>query len=114
MKDSADQAERYAAVIKAFSNAPDVSVPADGAPSHKFGANALKINNKIFAMLVQNRFVVKLPAQRVNEIVASGEGEPLETGQGRVQKEWVSLNPTSSLEWLPLAQEARTYVDKKR
>src|SRR5438093_1434493 len=41
-----------------------------------FGSSALKINDKIFAMVSwKGQFVVKLPRGRVDELVASGDGE---------------------------------------
>jgi hypothetical protein len=73
--------EEYAAVS-------GVTVP-EG--SSGFGSNAIKINKSIFAMLVNDRLVVKLPAVRVAELVSSGDGLPFDAGKGRPMKEWVAL-----------------------
>ena len=56
-----------------------------------FGSNAIKINKSIFAMLVNDRLVVKLPAGRVAELISSGDGLPFDAGKGKPMKEWVAL-----------------------
>ena len=102
--------ERYAALVEEFLGDKDVEQSGKG-----FGSDALKVRGKIFAMLSQGRLVVKLPRQRVDALVASGDGERFDPRRdGRVMKEWLALAPTSSLEWLPLAQEARAFVASTR
>ena len=66
-----------------------VTVPEGGSG---FGSNAIKINKSIFAMLVNDRLVVKLPAARVTELISSGDGMPFDAGKGKPMKEWVSLD----------------------
>jgi len=100
--------ERYAAIVEILRD--DAGVTVGSPPGKGFGASALKINDKIFAMLIQGRFVIKLPRQRVDTLVASGDGKRFESGQGRPMKEWVAIEPASELEWLALAKEARTFV----
>lgn len=102
--------ERYAALVEEFLGDQDVEQSGRG-----FGSDALKVRGKIFAMLSQGRLVVKLPRQRVDALVASGDGERFDPRRdGRVMKEWLALASTSSLEWLPLAQEARAFVASTR
>ena len=104
--------ERFAAIVESLAGHPGVSPPADDAQSRKrFGSNALKIHNKIFAMLVSDRFVVKLAQGRVDALVASGEGERFDPGHGRLMKEWITVAPTAKEGWLPLAREAMAYVE---
>lgn len=67
---------------------PGVTVPEGGSG---FGSNAIKINKSIFAMLVNDRVVVKLPAGRVAQLISSGDGLPFDAGKGKPMKEWVSL-----------------------
>src|ERR1041385_3592403 len=75
------------------------------------GASALKIKGKIFAMLSsKGEFVVKLPREVVDELVASRKGKRFEPGPGRVMKEWVVLSQGSSRDWLPLARQAMEFV----
>ena len=106
--------ERYAALIGELLNYPNVTPPPDGPQvKKKFGSTGLRVQNKIFAMLVKDRLVLKLPKARVNSLTASGDGEPFESGPGRVMKEWLTLAPTSQHEWLDLAKEAMEFVAAK-
>lgn len=106
---------RYAEIVAALLGEPDVTHLADESQSKKgFGSSTLKVHGKIFAMLVQDRLVVKLPRQRVDTLVAAGDGERFDPGHGRPMKEWLSVAPTSDVEWLPLAREAMAFVAAKR
>lgn len=55
-------------------------------------------------------FVVKLPRQRVDALVAAGHGRPFEPGPGRVMKEWLELSAASGQDSASLAEEALTFV----
>jgi hypothetical protein len=62
-----------------------------------FGSGALKVNGRIFAMMSsKGQFVVKLPKQRVDELVSKTKGELFAPSQGRVMKEWVVIAPGPS------------------
>ena len=54
-----------------------------------FGASALRIDGKMFVLLSsKNELVVKLPKERVDELVASGEGQRFDPRQNaKVMKE---------------------------
>lgn len=81
----------------------------------KFGtSDELRVNDRIFAMLVRGTLVVKIPRDRVDALVTSGDGERFDTGGGRVMKEWLSLKPGSRQDWLALAKEAMGFVASKR
>ena len=68
------------------------------------------LSDPLFAMLVADRLVVKLPRQRVDALIAAGKGERFDPGHGRIMKEWLVVNPTSPEEWLPLTKEAMAFV----
>jgi hypothetical protein len=105
---------RFASLVKTLGRTTGVTGPSKAGDSKKkFGSDALKIGGKIFAMLSHDRLVVKLPRARVDELVAAGDGERFDPGHGRVMKEWLSLDPSSELEWLPLAKEAMKFVRSK-
>ncbi len=99
---------RYAEIVQALSARPDVAV---GAGRKKgFGASALAVRGRIFAMLASgDRFVVKLPKTRVEELVAAGAGAPFDSGRGRVMKEWLVVAERGA-DWQELAEEARAFV----
>ena len=75
-----------------------------------FGRNAgLRVSAKIFAIRMEEELVVKLPKERVQELVDSGVGRPWGPGQ-RVMKEWVSLSPRAAAQWQVLVEESRKFV----
>jgi TfoX/Sxy family transcriptional regulator of competence genes len=94
----------FEAVSEAVEHDPAVST------GRMFGSTALKVGGKIFAMLVNGTLVVKLPKQRVDELIADGSGSAFATGHGRVMKEWVALDPSNQDQWISVAQEARAFV----
>ena len=104
--------ERYATIVEALLSAPGVT--GGSLERREFGSSTLKIGNRIVAMLVRGTLVVKLPRQRVDAIVASGDGERFDPGHGRLMREWLSVGPGSEAEWLPLAREAMEFVASKR
>jgi hypothetical protein len=75
-----------------------------------FGSTSLKAGGRIFAMLVANGLVVKLPAKRVDELVADGRGRRFDPGHGRIQKGWLAVSAQSPSDWLALASEAEAFV----
>jgi hypothetical protein len=78
----------FEALCEEYAGVSGVTVPEGGSG---FGSNAIKINKSIFAMLVNDRLVVKLPAARVTELISSGDGVPFDAGKGKPMKEWVGL-----------------------
>jgi hypothetical protein len=101
-----DYAELFSALCAEYSGVTGVLVPDEG---RGFGSNALKINHKIFAMLVGDRLVVKLPRARVTELIETGRGQPFDSGKGTPLKEWVVLAGDES-ECRALVVEAQGFV----
>jgi TfoX/Sxy family transcriptional regulator of competence genes len=103
---------RFDHVVEALLGKPDVTPPESG---RTFGSNALKVHGKIFAMLVDDRLVVKLSRARVTSLVASGQGKAYDPRHdGRLMREWLVLEHTSRLDWLTLADEALEFTRSKR
>jgi TfoX/Sxy family transcriptional regulator of competence genes len=76
-----------------------------------FGTNeGLRVSGKIFAMLVRGELVVKLPRDRVDELVEAGAARRFDAGKGRPMKEWASVPASASRRWRGLVEEARTFV----
>ncbi|HJP65729.1 MAG TPA: MmcQ/YjbR family DNA-binding protein [Actinomycetota bacterium] len=90
--------------------AAELAVPGTTAGTG-FGPNpGLRVGGKIFAMLARGALVVKLPAERVQELTASGIGRPFDAGKGRPMKEWASIPPEAGRRWKGLVAEARAFV----
>ena len=98
--------DRYASLCASFFARGDVN------PSEKkgFGAAALTIEGRIFAMLTRGRLVVKLPRVRVDALVKKGWGVRFDANRGVEMKEWLSVDPSHEAEWTGLAEEAFVFV----
>jgi TfoX/Sxy family transcriptional regulator of competence genes len=108
--------QRFAAIVEEFRGKTGITVPSDEAGrKRKFGSSGLKVNDKVFTLLSSDgEFVVKLSRQRVEQLVASGDGRRFDPRRnGHVMKEWIVIAPTSKTDWLQLAKEARGFVGKK-
>jgi hypothetical protein len=80
--------------------------------STMMGFPSLRIDGKFFACVERatGNLVVKLPAERVNDLVRTGSGRPF-APNGRVFKEWVAC-PAPARELLTdRLNEAKCYVD---
>lgn len=99
----------FARIVAALDGHPGVTYGGKG-----FGSTALKHDGKIFAMLTPSgEFVVKLPARRVDELIAAGAGTRFDTGNGRVMQEWLAVAAAQE-SWLELAREAYEHAVAKR
>jgi hypothetical protein len=75
-------------------------------------SEGLRISKKIYAMLVNGELVVKLPKDRVDELVDAGAGRRFEPGRGRIMKEWLSVPASGSRRWKGLVAEAKAFVGR--
>lgn len=96
---------RFASIAEAELGAPGVT----GGTGFG-GSEGLRISGKIFAMLVKEELVVKLPKERVAELSATGVGHPFDPGHGRFMKEWVAVPIKAGRRWPALVEEAREFV----
>jgi hypothetical protein len=94
---------RFRPVVSAFESDPRVT---RGMMMSSYG---LKVGGKIFAMFGRGKFVVKLPKDRVDALVAAGQGARFEPGPGRVMKEWIAFTD-GDRGWAALAKEAYRFV----
>lgn len=99
--------DRYEDLVDELIGTAGVTPPRGGSG---FGRTALRFQDRIFAMLVRGRLVVKLPAERVDALVAGGEGVRFDANKGRPMREWFSLDPASGRAWLSLAREALDFA----
>jgi len=94
----------FESVAAAFAHDPDVT------RKRMFSSdNVLVVKGKIFAMLVKEKFVAKLPGDRVDGLVGRGIGSRFDPGHGRLMKEWLAV-PVGRTPWVTLAKEAYRYV----
>jgi hypothetical protein len=103
-------AARFEALIAQLGGEPGVSVGAGGTG---FGAGTLQVDGRIFAMVSAGRLVLKLPAARVREVLATGDGLPFDAGKGKPMKEWVALPGGTDVAWRSLAREAFAFVARR-
>jgi hypothetical protein len=68
------------------------------------------VTGKFFAFVNDGDLVVKLPADKVAELIASGEGAVFDAGKGRPMKEWVRLRPADDDACAAYMREARAFV----
>lgn len=77
-----------------------------------FGAAALKVDGRIFAMCPRENLVLKLPAARVKELIAENLGGPFDAGKGKPMREWLTVTADDPATWRRLAQEAYEFVQR--
>jgi hypothetical protein len=99
--------ERFEDLVDQLVGTEGVTPPRGGGG---FGRSALRFQGKIFAMHVRGALVVKLPAERVEALVRAGEGVHFDANKGTPMREWLSLDPGSTLPWLALATEALVFA----
>lgn len=108
--------KRFASIVEEFRGKAGITLPSSGSDRKKgFGSSGLKFKDKVFAMLAsEGRFVAKLPRERVDELVAKGDGERFDPRRnGHVMKEWVVMKPNSKIVWLEVAREASAFAGRR-
>ncbi len=107
---SASAEDRYAALVAEMVREPDVEL----SEKRGFGSSGLWTAGRLFTFLSHGRLVVKLPAARVEALVADGSGERWDPGHGRRMREWLALRPEATDDWKALASEAKVFVRSGR
>jgi hypothetical protein len=79
--------------------------------STMMGFPCLRVSGRFFASFDggTGALVVKLPAARVDELIASGQAEPFAPA-GRRFREWAAIDPARRALWSALLDEALTFV----
>ena len=75
------------------------------------GTRCLRVNGAFLAMVYHKTgsLIVKLPEERVRELVASGDAEPF-APNGRVFREWASVPELDEGSWRMLLAEGRAFA----
>ena len=108
-----DRAARWEHLVADILTTGTATYGNEDGPKRAFGATSLKTDGRIFAMLVKDRLVVKLPASRVTQLVEDGAGERFDPGHGRIQREWLSVFTDDPEAWRSLATESQAYVARR-
>lgn len=77
------------------------------------GFPCLRVNGDFFASVHRQTgdLIVKLPANRVLDLIETEVGEPF-APNGRRFKEWVSIPNRNAVLWQQLINDARIFVEK--
>ena len=70
----------------------------------------LRTSGRFYGFCPGADIVVKLPTERVRDLVATGEGCPCEPRPGRVARQWVRLQPSDDAAMTAYLLEARAFV----
>jgi hypothetical protein len=98
----------FSKVVSIFAEQRDVKF------GKMFGSSSvLNVDGKIFAMCRKGELVVKLPKERVDELVRARKGTRFEPGHGRIMKEWVVI-PAKKEDWQKLSKEAYGFVKQEQ
>ena len=81
-------------------------------PGTMFGCRGLRTGRKFFAIWWDGQLVVKLPAERLQELVAAGRAEVFEPMEGRPMNGWAVLH--GGVPWDPVVDEARAWTESQR
>jgi hypothetical protein len=75
------------------------------------GSPCLRVGKEFLAMPhhKQEGLVVKLPAERVSELIDAGEGESFAPA-GKVFKEWLAVTSLDEARWRDLLREGLAFV----
>ncbi|HEY5980331.1 MAG TPA: TIGR03086 family metal-binding protein [Microlunatus sp.] len=84
-----DPVAGYARLKERFADHDDVELP-DGT-RRGFGADGLRVHNRVFACTHQGRLMIKLGADEVDQLIGTGLGAPLSKPGQRPMREWVLL-----------------------
>jgi hypothetical protein len=99
-------ADRFGALASALLGEPGVIL----SESRGFSRDSLMVKGKLFAALRGEVLMLKLPAERVAGLIASGQGAPFDANKGRPMKEWVLARMNA--DWDALAREAMAFVGR--
>ena len=101
--------ERFDDIVTAFVGRPGVTPPSGG--PRRFGSDALRVDGSVFCMVSSGeRFVVKLPAERVQELIAASVGEPFQAGKKSPMRQWLVVTDEAPGLWESLAEEAYAFT----
>ena len=109
MSTQKEGAEAVALIFERVSEQVLLAHPEDE-PGRMLQSPGLKTSGRFYAFATRSDVVVKLPAPRVSELVATGEGTRCEPRKGRPMREWVQVRPADDDACTAYLTEARAFV----
>ena len=97
-------ADVYTEIKGHFASDPDVEVLSGR------GAQGIKIGGKLFVMFLKGDLLVKLPEQKVKEIIELGNGEAYDPGTGKPMKNRVLIRARNKNLWIKYSIEAKKHA----
>ena len=76
-----------------------------------FGSEGLRVRGKVFAFLVKDGIIAKLPEERVAELDAGGRAARMIMRE-RAMREWVHVPDDAADLWPGIIAEAFSFVDE--
>lgn len=73
-------------------------------------APGMRAGDKFYAFVSAADVMMKLPADRVTELIEAGQGRPCSPRPGHPMREWVCVSPADPETCFALVTEARTFV----
>ena len=95
--------DQYDEIRKHFAGVDGITV------SSGRGAQGIKFGTKMFVMFYKGQLLVKLPPERVAELIASGHGLPHDPGTGKPMRDRVLLPESRKTSWIGLCEESRRF-----
>jgi len=77
------------------------------------GSQGLKLGNKMFVMFYKSQLIVKLPPERIAELVTAGDGMPFDPGTGKPMKDRVLIQEERKNLWITFCEESRRYAESQ-
>ena len=93
----------YEEVKTHFANYPEVEVLSGR------GAQGIKRGGKMFVMFLKGDLLVKLPENRVKEVIDTGDGLPYDPGTGKFMKNRVLIPVSNKDKWIEYCMESKNH-----
>jgi len=75
------------------------------------GAQGIKRGGKMFVMFMKGDLIVKLPEDRVNEVINIGDGKPFDPGTGKPMRNRVLIPASKRDTWIKYSLEAKKHAE---
>ncbi len=105
-----DRVDGFSRLAARFDGRSETDLPESGGRRGRFGADALRVGGRMFAVESHGQLVVKLPEDRARALILQGTGLPFTAGRSVPMSGWVAVPTQDPGLWERLAEEAFTYV----